>query len=153
MKENYNNYILYALLILVIIALVFAFTGFSPKISIKTTKINNQVADKSSFKSIDSGSTGPGDVSIELTPLEVSNGQLQVEIAANTHSVDLGQFDLKKITTLEYNGKSIKPISVPNLGSHHSGGAIIFDIDQKIDSFTIKIRGIPKLEERVFAWP
>ncbi len=104
------------------------------------------------YKSIDSGSTGSGDVSIELTPLGIEDNQFKVEVAVNTHSVDLSQFNLKEITTLEYNGKSVNPVSAPGLDGHHSSGEIVFDIGEETDSFTIKIKGIPKVEERVFAW-
>lgn len=158
MKRNYGNYIMYALLVLVIIVLVLAFTGLSldtPKKTANKPKIASaphQNEDGSGFKSIDSGSTGAGDVSIELTPLGVSNNQLKIEISTNTHSVSLGQFDLKEITTLEYNGKSIKPVSAPNLGGHHSSGELVFEVREEIDSFIIKIKGIPKVEERVFEW-
>lgn len=101
---------------------------------------------------ISSGSTDPGDVSIMLTPVSVANGILQVEIAANTHSVDLSQFDLKKITTLEYQNKVFKPISASILSGHHSSGMITFDVGGDADGFTIKINGIPSTEERVFEW-
>jgi hypothetical protein len=152
MKKNYRNYILYGLLILVIVVLVFAFTGFSSNIPIRTGNTKGQVADKSGFKSIDSGSTGMGDVSVELTPLGINNNQLSIKISVNTHSVSLGQFDLKEITTLEYNGKSIKPISAPNLGGHHSNGELVFEVGEQVNSFTIRIKGIPKVDERVFEW-
>ncbi len=152
MSEKNRNYILYGLLILVVIILVFAFTGFSPNIPSRTTSTNNQGADESGFSSIDSGSTGPGDVSVELTPHDVTNGRLVVDVAVNTHSVDLSPFDLKQITTLEYNGKSIKPITAPSLGGHHNSGELIFEVEEEINSFKIKIKGIPKVEERVFNW-
>jgi len=114
MRERSQNYILYGVLVLVIIALVFAFTGFSPNIqsraantNINRADTNNPPADESGFKSIDSGTTGAGDVSVELTPHDVVNGKYTVDVAINTHSVDLSQFDLKQITTLEYNGKAL----------------------------------------------
>ncbi len=149
-EKNYGNYILYGLLVLVVIVLVFSFTGFSPKI--RGTATTSDEKAKPGFRSIDSGSTGTGDVSIELTPIGISNNQLKVGISANTHSVSLDQFDLKEITTLEYNEKSIKPTSAPNLGSHHSNGELVFEVEEEISSFTIKIKGIPKVEERIFKW-
>src|SRR3989344_167273 len=87
-----------------------------------------------------SGSTDEGDAQIELTP-SYNNGQLEVEIAINTHSVDLSQFDLKEITTLEYNGKVAKPVSAPALGGHHVNGKLVFKVDEDPDDFTIKIVG------------
>jgi len=102
------------------------------------------------FETIGSGSTDQGEVSIELTPVNGEKG-FRVMIAANTHSVDLSQFDLRKITTLEYGGKEIQPIAAPDLSGHHSTGELVFDAEVP-SGFTIRIRGIPKEEERVFTW-
>jgi len=104
------------------------------------------------FKTISTGSTEMGDVLIELTPKFVSNQNMVMNINANTHSVDLSQFDLVKITTLEYDGKIIKPTSVLNLGGHHSSGEIAFKVEKEIKSFKVKIKGIPNIEERIFEW-
>lgn len=147
MKEKY---ILSGLLILVIATLIYSSYGFFTNPA-DLADSNNKLTG-SSFKTISSGSTDSGDVSIELTPQNIENRKLNVEIAANTHSVDLSQFDLKKITTLEHNGKIIKPISAPVLNGHHSSGMVVFDVEEEINSFTIKIKGIPKIEERIFKW-
>lgn len=154
--KNYENYILYGILIIVIIGLVYALTGFSRNIS-RATTLTTTVTDKiktteSNFKSIDSGTTNPGDVSVELKPHKIINGKLNVDISVNTHSIDLNQFDLKQITTLEYNGKTIKPISALTLTGHHNSGNLVFDLGENVDSFTIIIKGIPKVEERMFKW-
>ena len=151
MKRNYEDYVLYGLLVLVVIGLIFSFSGFfnnksggNPAVAATTSG--------SGFKPINTGSTDSGDVSIELTPQKAANGQLKVSIAANTHSVDLSPFDLKKITTLEYNGKTVNPVSAPTLTGHHSNGEFIFGVEGDIEKFTIKIKGIPKVEERIFSW-
>lgn len=104
------------------------------------------------FEPISTGSTETGDVSVELTPLESFEGRLRVKIAANTHSVDLTQFDLMKITTLERNGKFIKPETAPALEGHHSSGTLVFNFGERLSGFTIRIKGIPKVEERLFEW-
>jgi len=169
MEERHENYILYGLLALVIVGMFFALAGLlkngsAGAATVDSTQSTTQSSTQSStqgvnqqpesgFKSIDSGSTNPGDVSIELTPLEVSDSELRVKIAVNTHSVDLSGFDLKQITTLEYGRDSVNPSSAPNLGGHHSTGELIFKINKKLEGgFTIKIKGIPKVEERVFGW-
>lgn len=153
MKKNYKGYILYGLLILVIGTLIFSITGLPIK---NKTGIDDKLPEKKTnelaFKTISTGDTSQGAVSIELTPIGFSNGQLKVKISANTHSVSLEQFDLKEIITLEYNGKSVKPSAAPILGGHHSSGELIFKVDENIKEFSIKIKGIPKVEERVFEW-
>lgn len=157
MKENNEKYFLYGLFGLIIILLVFVFSGFTfdtNKTTGKTinTQKNVESDDGSDFKLITSGSTNSGEVAVDLKPHKVSNGQLQVDIGVNTHSVSLEEFDLKEITTFEFNGKSIKPISAPSLTGHHNSGTLVFDVGENIESFTIKIIGIPKIEERVFTW-
>lgn len=104
------------------------------------------------FQPIISGSTDTGDVSIELTPKRISNKAVEVDIAANTHSVDLSQFDLKQITTMEYGGKSVKPTSAPRLEGHHVSGKFVFNTDKNINRFKIIIEGIPQINNRVFEW-
>jgi len=106
----------------------------------------------SGFQMITSGSTDPGSVQIDLTPQGVENGQLKVDFAINTHSVDLAQYDLSKITTLEYGGKIVTPISAPELQGHHNSGTLIFNVDSNFNKFKIIIVGIPNVQERIFEW-
>ena len=115
----------------------------------------SKISEGKPYQPISTGSTGPGDVSVELTPFSSENGLLKVNIAVNTHSVDLSQFDLKEITLLEYKDKFYKPVEAPALRGHHSNGILTFNIspENNIDeSFTIKISGIPNVKERVFSW-
>ena len=89
---------------------------------------------------------------MKVKPHPVKGGELEVDLWANTHSVDLSQFNLKKMTVLEFDGKTIAPSKSPALFGHHSSGMLIFDVDEQPESFTIKITGIPAVEERVFEW-
>ncbi|MBI4447943.1 hypothetical protein HY643_03105 [Candidatus Woesearchaeota archaeon] len=156
MEKDYTKYILYGLLIVVVAGLIFALiqpTWFNTKKASSNGKTTAYAPPNSQgFETKASGNTDEGNVGIDLTPEGVENGQLKVTIAANTHSVDLSQFDLKQITTLEYNGKSIKPSSAPSLSGHHVTDALVFDVGEETKSFTITIKGIPKVEERVFKW-
>jgi len=166
MKKDYENYAVYGLLTLVTLTLVFSVYsnlktgsleegGNSLERNNPSLERNNQDTNsKKPFESIDSGSTDSGDVSIELMPYEIKNGLLKIKISVNTHSVNLNQFDLKQITSLEYEGKTAKPISAPSLGSHHNNGELIFDIEneKELDLFTIKIGGIPMVMDRIFTW-
>lgn len=98
------------------------------------------------------GTTGTGDVQIDLTPHDFNNGILEVDMAVNTHSVDLSQFDLKEITTLTIDGQEFKPTEAPSLSGHHSGGTLVFNPQKEADSFTITITGIPQPQSRKFSW-
>ena len=93
-------------------------------------------------------------VSIELTPIKLVNGKLFIESRFNTHSGALEDYDLKNLVTLELNGELIKPSVVPELKWHHGSGEFVFEIgDRNISEFSIIIKGIPAIPERVFNWP
>ncbi len=98
------------------------------------------------------GSTAQGDVLIELTPQGFSEGELTVLLSANTHSVDLGKYDLKEATTLVIDGKGFKPEEYPAMRGHHVSGKLVFKTGVEADSFVIVIKGIPSVNERVFEW-
>ncbi len=105
-----------------------------------------------SFEPITTGSMESGDAVLELSPSMKGAGRLVVGFAANTHSVDLSRYDLKEITTLEFDGKEIRPSKADRLRGHHAYGKIVFDVGREIDSFRIKVVGIPAMEERIYEW-
>jgi hypothetical protein len=104
------------------------------------------------YNTISTGTTDPGDVSVDLMPRGVVNGKFQIDFVINTHSVDLNQYDLTKITTLYIDNKAYYPEEAPKLEGHHSSGLIVFNTGKDSSSFSVKIKGIPKVEERVFEW-
>ena len=124
-------------------------TQVIPEKNIKNSNENSVI---SGFETISTGSTQSEDVLIELTPHGVENDKLNVDFSANTHSVDLSQFDLMQITTLEYNGNVLKPTSTPSLSGHHDSGTLIFDTGKELKSFKIVIKDIPDIKERIFEW-
>ena len=108
---------------------------------------NEQLA-VNEFKTETSEST----VSIDLVPKTFNENKFYVDISLNTHVVELSQFDLKKLVTLEFDNKIVRPISVPELTGHHSSGTLIFKIDKKPENFKIKISNIPDMSVRIFEW-
>lgn len=154
-----ENIILIGVLVLVGIALIYSLSGFfglgtgtkSTSTAAAQTSVQTTTS-TSGYKSITTGSTSSGDVSVELTPHKMITNQLTVDFSINTHSVDLSQFELKQITTLEYNGKTINPTSAPGMSGHHNSGEMIFNVGEKIDSFKITIKGIPAVQVREFKW-
>jgi hypothetical protein len=103
------------------------------------------------FATVTTGSTANDDVAIALTPRE-NGGKLRIEIAANTHSVELSQFNMQGITTLEFDGKKLKPEAAPRLSGHHASGMLVFDTGRPVQRFTVTIQGIPAVAERTFVW-
>lgn len=105
-----------------------------------------------SFKTKATGSLDEGDVEIRLTPF-IDDDRLIVKIAMDTHSVELGRFDLKKIITLENEGVTMKPIEAKRPIGHHSYGKVTFEAGDYLGGFTIRIKGMPPdNQERVYVW-
>ena len=98
---------------------------------------NNSYSDLFSFES----TSNEGSVDLTLEPESYSNGKFNVRVSVNTHSVELSQFNLKEIVSLEYDGKSTKPISTPELSGHHSSGILIFEVDKKPTKYSFKVEG------------
>ena len=144
-----TDYIVYGLLLVVVFIFIYTIYGF--ELNSRPNSLQEPTT-AAAFKTISSGSTEIGSAQIDLTPKGIVNGQFLVDFAINTHSVDLSQFDLKKITTLQYNGKKILPYSATALAGHHNFGTIVFDIGEDIKSFKITIVGIPNVSERNFEW-
>ncbi len=143
-----NGIILLAVAVVVIAAIIFVVVNLPNN---GTGPVQGDGGSGNTLQPVSSGTTDSGDALIELTPT-ITEGKLLVNFAINTHSVALDQFDLKEIATLEYNGKSAKPVSASSLSGHHSYGNMVFNVDDKLSSFTIRIKGISKDMERVFKW-
>ncbi len=143
MKKDYEKYLVYFSFVIIIALLVYIGVSLYGK--------NDSIDYTTQFQTVSSGTTDPGDVSIELTP-NFNKANLEVDIKSNTHSVDLSQFDLSQITILEYDDTKIKPISAPKLEGHHTSGTLIFPTNKNIRNFKIIISGIPKTSQRVFTW-
>lgn len=123
--------------------------GLSSEVQAKETTDQGETW---SFDTKATGGMDSGDARVELTPQIKDGNRLLVHFSANTHSVRLGNFDLTKITTLEYEGKILKPVKAGRLGGHHSTSVIVFDVGKEIKSFKIKLYGIPNIQERVYEW-
>ncbi|HLD18621.1 MAG TPA: hypothetical protein VJB90_01265 [Candidatus Nanoarchaeia archaeon] len=150
-KLNRNVIVLVvaALILLAWVSAILFFTLTDKKADIS----NNAGSSKNEgFRSIVIGDTGQGNVEIGLQPIEVKPGMVKVKISANTHSVDLGQFDLKKIVVLKYGSKELKPVEASALSGHHASGFIVFQPTGELKSFTIILKGIPAIDQRKYEW-
>ena len=109
-------------------------------------KINN--ANNVNFESKSSEST----ITLSLTPKKFENNKFYVDINVDTHSIDLNQFDLEKLITLDINGDNINPITTTKLSGHHSSGTLIFEVDVEPKNFVIIARDFPDIPIRTFEW-
>ena len=149
MTQDKATYVVFGVLALVTVLLAYSIMGMFTN---SPSRTGGSGLVQELFASQTTGSTDSGDVSIELTPKGFSQGMLNVEISANTHSVDLSGFDLAKITKLDVEGQTVLPFSAPSLSGHHASGVIQFSIGQEISKFSITIEGIPKVQDRVYHW-
>ena len=147
MKKEKNNILIYSVGAILVFFLFFTFKSYLP-----TRQLEEEHNQISGFPPILTGTTEDGDVAIELKPLEVSKSLIKMEVSANTHSVDLSPFNLKEIITLASNGKEFNPVSAPQLSGHHAAGELIFEGDFNQEEFTIIIKEIPLVNERIFSW-
>lgn len=110
--------------------------------------------DGDDFDPVTTGSTGPGDSEIMLTPEKVGDGELVFSISINTHTVSLEEHDLGDQSYLKLEGEKFEPVEYPTLSGHHVNGELVFDIEnnQEPESFEVSINGIPDVDERVFKW-
>jgi hypothetical protein len=157
---SFGKIILFGLSFLAGIALVFVIakisTGQPDIVNDAVAQEDKEIIAKSGntpdLNKKSTGSVDEGDVLMQLHPQPVQKGKLIVKVAVNTHSVDLSRFDLKEIAVLEHEGKIFKPVKADKLGGHHSNGKIVFDIGEAINSFKIRIKGIPLVQERIYEW-
>jgi hypothetical protein len=96
--------------------------------------------------------SSPGRVTLDVQPVWRDAG-LVVEIAANTHSVDLSGIDLAKAVRLRVDGKEVDATSATTLRGHHARGSVTFALAEAPQAFQITIRGVPDQPERVLRWP
>jgi hypothetical protein len=97
--------------------------------------------------------TSPGEVTIDLIPERYENKVLYVTGYFNTHTVDLARLNLRDTVRLKTSNNEIMPLQVPRLNGHHSSGTFVFNIEEMPDSFSILIKGVPDIEERIMTWP
>lgn len=147
MARKENNRFRYIIGIALIIFLFFTIQSYLPNKQIE--REHDLIND---FLPIQTGTTEDGDVSIELKPIEVSEKLIRLELSANTHSVDLSPFNLNEIIILTSNGKEFNPTSAPQLNGHHASGELIFKGEFDPEKFTIIIKDIPLINERIFSW-
>ena len=145
LQQMKKQYALYALIVIVVLAVAFAVMSFMNAPALVQRK---------QYDTITTGTTQNGDVEVSLTPF-LQGDDLIVASTFNTHSVELSEFNLRQAASLKLGAKVLRPSSVFPLTGHHSSGQIVFKgegLDNTINTFTITIIGIPTIPERVFSW-
>ncbi|MBI2851346.1 MAG: hypothetical protein HYX80_09995 [Chloroflexi bacterium] len=100
-----------------------------------------------------------GSVTIALTWQGEKGNSLVFNVAMDTHSVDLDQYDLGKLAILrDDNAKEYRPTSwQARPGGHHRTGTLTFPLPDSLSqgqtkSAEIVIRDVSGIQERVLRW-
>jgi hypothetical protein len=81
------------------------------------------------------------------------DGQLVLDLRADTHSGDLADLDLEALVALWVNGDSLRPVAATALAGHHSTGSVTFDPNGAPQGFAITIASVRGMEGLRFEWP
>lgn len=98
-----------------------------------------------------------GEVTIEVKYLGFKENSISFEIVMDTHSIDLDQYDLGKLSLLKDNkGNEYRYVSWDSeVGGHHRSGNLTFSpvaLADKINKIELTIQNVAGIRERVFEW-
>ncbi len=100
-----------------------------------------------------------GDVTIDVEWIKSEGGSIIFDVAINTHSVDVDQYDLGELAVLrDDTGNEYHPVSWDSaLGGHHRQGTLIFPLPDSVSQGKSKyvemvIRDVAGIKERVLKW-
>ena len=100
-----------------------------------------------------------GSVTIDVEWIKAENDSLVFNVAMNTHSVDLDEYDLGELVVLrDDTGNEYHPVSWDSApGGHHRQGTLTFPIPDSLSQgkakyVEIMIRDVAGIEERVLKW-
>jgi len=124
---------------------------FTPAMAAQTA----EAATASTASEFEPQTNNENSVTVEVTPLTISDAGMDVELAFNTHSVAL-DFDPTQIIVLrDATGTDIHPISWDGSepGGHHRRGTLHFDLDSPPQQFIeLEVHDVAEVPTRTFRW-
>ena len=104
-------------------------------------------------------SSTAGSVTIDVEWLKAESDSLVFKVTMDTHSVDLDQYDLRKLAILrDDTGNEYRPVSWDAApGGHHRSGRLTFPLPDSMSQGKAKylemvIRDVADIEARVLKW-
>lgn len=102
-------------------------------------------------------SQGAVTVQVSLLPEESNRNQLVFQIAMNTHSVDLSQYDLARLADISIGGEAQNQNfewESLNNDSHHIMGILTWkeELEEIPENLTLIIKDIDQITSRTFSW-
>ncbi len=140
---------LVAIFILVVVAIAVGCSSPSPTQDKSSSQPTNGLVQSN---------TG-GSITIDVEWIKAEDGYLIFDVAMNTHSVDLDQYDLGRLAVLRDDaGNEYNPVSWDSAaGGHHRQGTLTFPLPDSLSQGTAKyvevvIRDVADIAERVLKW-
>lgn len=96
--------------------------------------------------------TSKGSIALKIRPAW-TDSTLVFEIAADTHSGDLANLDLRKAVRLRLNGREIEPVDATALSGHHGTATVRFRLPAPPEKFGLTLRNVGDVAEQVLEWP
>lgn len=157
-----------SLIIMVLIAVLIlagcsrGFTSVAGGTNPTTTAVTGTSPSTGSTKGPTNGRVQSNDanaVKIDVKWAEAGAGSLVLDVSMNTHSVDLDQYDLKKLVVIrDDSGTEYRPTtwSAPS-GGHHREGMLTFSLPDSVTRgetryIEMVIKDVAGIKERVLKW-
>lgn len=125
--------------------------AFTPAMAAQTA----EAANPTSASEFAPQSNDEAKVTVEVTPLAITDSGMDVKLAFNTHSVAL-DFDPTQIIVLrDATGTDIHPISWDGSGpgGHHRRGTLHFDLSAQPQQFIeLEVHDVAGVPARMFRW-
>lgn len=146
------KYVKFILPVLVIVFLLYS--AFIAKED-EDNKVQSPAPQRARETGLETKTDNQGQVTVKITPQNLSGAEWKFEIVLDTHSIDLNQDLMQVIELIDEQGKIHKPIAwegaIP--GGHHREGVLIFQpINPKPASVELKIKGVGGVLERSLKW-
>lgn len=93
-----------------------------------------------------------GEVTLDVTPEWTLKG-MTLKLSANTHSVELGEVNLREAVRLYVGDVAYTPAQAGSLGGHHGQASVLFAMSEVPTAFRVEIRDVPDVPLRVLKWP
>jgi len=115
----------------------------------------NKAAGSTGASEFEPQTNNENSVTVEVTPLDITDTGMDVTLAFNTHSVAL-DFDPTQIIVLrDATGTDIHPISWDGApaGGHHRSGTLHFNLDAHPQQFVeLVVHDVADVPARTFRW-
>lgn len=158
MSKFVKSSVLAITIIMAAVIVVGCSPGFVPQQKEDTSSPSSGSSANGPTNGLVQSNTG-GAVTIDMEWIKAEDGSLIFNVAMNTHSVGLDQYDLGELTILRDDaGNEYHPVSWDSApGEHHRNGTLTFPLPDSVSQgkakyIEVMIRDVADIKERVLKW-